>query len=164
VLGLTVVTADGKLRQCSPHEHADLYWACRGGGGGNFGIVTSFRFRTHPVDKVAYYQVVWPWSDAAAAVRAWQSFAPHAPDALFATLFMSTTSPKGAAHDPAISSGGQFFGTESQLMSLIAPLIATGMPKRVKVGTLDYMDAVLRWAGCHPVSACETVDRLAFKG
>src|SRR5262249_38024582 len=36
--------------------------------------------------------------------------------------------------------------------------------KRVKVGTLDYMDAVLRWAGCHPVSACETVDRLAFKG
>jgi FAD/FMN-containing dehydrogenase len=88
VLGLTIVTADGNVLQCSPQKHADLYWACRGGGGGNFGIVTSFRFRTHPVDQVAYYQVVWPWSDAAAAVRAWQAFSPHAPDALFGTLFM----------------------------------------------------------------------------
>ena len=84
VVGLSLVTADGKLLECSEHEHADLFWACRGGGGGNFGIVTSFEFRTHEVGDVAYYRVVWPWSDDASAVRAWQQFAPHAPDALFA--------------------------------------------------------------------------------
>jgi len=164
VLGLTLVTAQGKLLHCSPHEHADLFWACRGGGGGNFGIVTSFRFRTHPVTNVAYYQVVWPWTDAADAVRAWQAFAPHAPDALFSTLFTSTSATKGPGTDPVISSGGQFFGTESDLTALIAPLSSTGTPKHVTVGTLSYLDAVLRWAGCHPLSACHTVQRLTFKG
>ncbi|HEY2311764.1 MAG TPA: FAD-dependent oxidoreductase, partial [Gaiellaceae bacterium] len=55
VVGLSLVTADGKLLECSEREHADLFWACRGGGGGNFGIVTSFEFGTHRVGDVAYY-------------------------------------------------------------------------------------------------------------
>ena len=164
VLGLSIVTAQGKLLECSAARHPDLFWACRGGGGGNFGIVTSFRFRTHTVSNVAYYQVVWPWANAADAIRAWQNFAPHAPDELFSTMFMSTKGAKGPGTVPAISSGGQFFGTESDLMALIAPLASTGSPTRVVVGTLSYMDAVLRWAGCHPVSQCHTVRRLAFKG
>jgi FAD/FMN-containing dehydrogenase len=158
------VTADGRLLQCSPHSHSDLYWACRGGGGGNFGIVTSFRFRTHAVDEVAYYQVVWPWANAADAVRAWQAFSPHAPDELFATLFLATSAGKGPGTEPVISSGGQFFGTEAELTALIAPLASTGAPKRVTVGTLGYMDAVLRWAGCHPLAQCHTIRRLTFKG
>src|SRR5262249_45769268 len=154
----------GNLLQCSASEHPDLFWACRGGGGGNFGIVTSFRFRTHAVSKVAYYQIVWPWANAADVVRAWQAFAPHAPDELFSTIFMATRTPKGAGTVPVISSGGQFFGTQSDLDTLITPLKSVGAPTRVVVGTLDYMDAVLRWAGCHPVSQCHTVQRLAFKG
>jgi FAD binding domain/Berberine and berberine like len=164
VLGLSVVTADGRLLQCNPGERPDLFWACRGGGGGNFGIVTSFRFRTHAVANVAYYQVVWPWTDAADVVRAWQSFAPYAPDELFSTLFMSTRAAKGPGTVPAISSGGQFFGSETDLAALIAPLSSVGAPMRVTVGTLSYMEAVLRWAGCHPLSQCRTVQRIAFKG
>src|SRR5262249_9642706 len=114
--------------------------------------------------KVAYYQIVWPWANAADVVRAWQAFAPHAPDDLFSTIFMSTRTPKGAGTVPVINSGGQFFGTQSDLDTLITPLKTVGAPTRVVVGTLDYMDAVLRWAGCHPVSQCHTVQRLAFKG
>ena len=72
--------------------------------------MTSFRFRTHTVGDVAYYRVVWPWADAAEAIRAWQAFAPHAPDELFATLFMSTTARTGPGTTRCISSGGQFFG------------------------------------------------------
>jgi FAD/FMN-containing dehydrogenase len=164
VRSVSIVTADGRLRQCSAGEHSDLYWACRGGGGGNFGIVTGFRFRTHTVGNVAYYRVVWPWADAAEAIRAWQAFAPHAPDELFATLFMSTTATKGPGTTPVISSGGQFFGTQSDLEGLIFPLVSAGSPTDARVGTLSYMDAVLRWAGCHPVSQCRTVRRLAYKG
>lgn len=173
VLGLTIVTPQGKLLQCSASEHPDLYWACRGGGGGNFGIVTSFRFRTHPVDDVAYYQIVWPWTNAADAVRAWQAFAPNAPDELFSTLFMASTTAKGTGTSPVISSGGQFFGTQAELSSLIAPLASTGAPKHVTVGTLGYMDAVMRWAGCGGTLAqCHRADkssggtlrRLTFKG
>ena len=164
LVGLSLVTADGKLLECSEHEHADLFWACRGGGGGNFGIVTSFQFRTHRVGDVAYYQVVWPWSDAARAVEAWQQFAPHAPDALYASLYLATNAPRGPGTEPFISSGGQFFGSETELRSLIAPLVAAGAPSSVTVGTLSYIDAIERWAGCHPLEQCRIVGRQRFKG
>ena len=161
---VSLVDARGRLLACGPKEHADLFWACRGGGGGNFGIATSFRFRTHPAPDVAYYEIAWPWSAAGEVVRAWQEFAPHAPDALFSTLFMATTAPKGAGSKPVVGSGGQFFGTEAELKSLIAPLVATGTPIRVTVGTLSYLDAVLHWAGCHPFNQCHVVRRFRFKG
>jgi FAD/FMN-containing dehydrogenase len=163
LLGLSLVTADGKLVECSPHEHADLYWASRGGGGGNFGIATSFRFRTHAVGSVAYYQVVWPWADAARALRAWQAFAPHAPDDLFATFYLSTNGTRGPGTVPFASSGGQFFGSEAALRSLLAPLVAAGAPTRVTVGTLSYIDAVMHWAGCHPIEQCQVVPHTRFK-
>ena len=164
VVGLSLVTADGRLRECDAHENADLYWACRGGGGGNFGIVTRFRFRTHPVGAVSYYGVAWPWSDATRALRAWQDFAPQAPDGLFSTVYMSTNQPKGAGTQPVVSSGGQFFGSETELRSLISPLVNAGTPFRVTVGTLSYIDAIMRWAGCHPLERCQIVGHLRFKG
>src|SRR6185437_8198360 len=49
LLAVQIVTADGKVIVADPTHHADLYWACRGGGGGNFGIATRFTFRTHAV-------------------------------------------------------------------------------------------------------------------
>lgn len=164
LVGLSLVTADGRLLDCGPHEHADLFWACRGGGGGNFGIVTGFRFRTHAVGDVAYYQVRWPWSDAPAVVAAWQAFAPHAPDALFSSLFLATSGTKGAGTEPTIGSSGQFFGSAAELGTLIAPLTGAGAPTQVEVGTLSYLDAVERWAGCHSLAACRAPSRLAFKG
>jgi hypothetical protein len=116
------------------------------------------------VAEVAYYQVVWPWADAAAAVRTWQAFAPHAPDELYSNLFMVTSPTKGPGTLPNVSSGGQFFGSQADLAALIAPLASTGSPARVVVGTLGYLDAVLRWANCHPIGQCHNVPRFAFKG
>lgn len=164
LLGLSLVTAQGELLECSSQEHADLYWACRGGGGGNFGVATSFRFRTHAVGQVAYFEIVWPWAEAARAIRAWQDFAPHAPEELFATLYMASQAPKGPGTDPVITSGGQFFGTETDLRSLIAPLVSTTTPTQVTVGTLSYIDAIMHWAGCHPLERCDVVRRVRFKG
>jgi FAD/FMN-containing dehydrogenase len=163
LLGLSLVTANGQLLECSPHEHGDLYWASRGGGGGNFGIATSFRFRTHAVGNVAYYQVIWPWADAARAFHAWQAFAPHAPDELFSSFYMSTNGARGPGTVPFVSSGGQFFGSETALRSLIAPLVAAGAPTRVTVGTLTYIDAIMHWAGCHPIEQCQVVPHTRFK-
>jgi hypothetical protein len=164
LLGLSLVTAQGKLVECSAHEHSDLFWACRGGGGGNFGIATSFRFRTHRVGQVAHYEIVWPWAEASRAALAWQDFAPHAPDGLFSTLYMATSTPKGPATEPVVSSGGQFFGTEAELRSLIAPLVDAAPPRSVTVGTLSYLDAVMHWAGCHPLEQCHVVGHRKFKG
>ncbi|HJQ51258.1 MAG TPA: FAD-binding oxidoreductase [Gaiellaceae bacterium] len=163
LVGLSLVTAQGKLVDCAPHADGDLFWASRGGGGGNFGIATSFRFRTHSVGDVAYYQVVWPWADAARALRAWQAFAPHAPDELFAAFYISTNGARGPGTVPFVSSGGQYFGSETALRSLISPLVAAGTPTRVTVGTLSYLDAIERWAGCHPLEQCRVAVRQKFK-
>jgi FAD/FMN-containing dehydrogenase len=142
-----VVTADGAVLTADAAHHSDLLWACRGGGGGNFGVVTSFTFRVHPVSTVATYSVEWPWDEAAEAVAAWQAFAPHAPDALFAVCDLLATDPGAGARSHVVSSG-QFLGSDAELQSLIAPLAKTGSPLRVATKTRTYLDAMLFWAGC----------------
>ena len=59
-----IVTADGKLQEASPAENPDLFWGLRGGGG-NFGVVTSFEYRLHPFDGQVYGgHLVFPFADA----------------------------------------------------------------------------------------------------
>ena len=60
-----LVTADGTVHRCGPNQDEDLYWACRGGGGGNFGVVTSFAFRTQPIpEAITLFTLEWPWGAA----------------------------------------------------------------------------------------------------
>jgi FAD/FMN-containing dehydrogenase len=138
-----IVTADGQLRRCDATHERDLFWACRGGGGGNFGIVTDLTFATTPVSNVAVYSIEWPWSQAAQAIAAWQAFAPHAPDALFSVLDLIATGPP--ATTPHVVSAGQYFGPESDLASLLQPLTSVGTPTRVRTQTLSYLDATAHW-------------------
>jgi FAD/FMN-containing dehydrogenase len=152
-----LVTAAGTVLSCDQRRHADLLWALRGGGGGNFGIATSLTFRVHPVSNVTTYAIDWPWSDAVDAVTAWQRFAPGAPDALFSTLALSSN---GAG--PQIRSSGQFFGDEAALRSLLAPLVNVGRPTRVALRNRSFMEATLMWAGCSDVD-CRP-GRATFKG
>ncbi|WP_432584489.1 hypothetical protein ABVG11_00280 [Streptomyces sp. HD1123-B1] len=76
-----MVTAAGNALVCDERRHPDLFWACKGGGGGNFGINTEFTFRTAPVDTVAVYQLDWDWQDTPAAFAAVQALALGAPNA-----------------------------------------------------------------------------------
>lgn len=82
LLGATVVTADGAVRRVSASHEADLFWALRGGGG-NFGVVTSFEFQLHPVGPQVYAGlVVYPAAQARQVLRAWRDFTAAAPDEL----------------------------------------------------------------------------------
>jgi FAD/FMN-containing dehydrogenase len=158
---LHIVTADGELLVCDASHHADLFWACRGGGGGNFGVVTELTFATHPVSAVSTYSIEWPWAQAAQALAAWQQFAPHAPDALFSVLDLIATDPAVPGARAHVVSAGQYFGPESDLASLLQPLTSVGTPTRVTTQTLDYLDAVVHWAGCRDAASC-TEPRAAF--
>jgi hypothetical protein len=81
LLAADLVLADGSAVTASPDEHPDLFWAIRGGGG-NFGIVTSFLFRLHPVDTVYAGPMIWPISRAAELLRWYRDFIPQAPEDL----------------------------------------------------------------------------------
>ena len=155
VESLTLVTAAGQVLSCSEREHADIFWACRGGGGGNFGIVTSFRFRLHPVARATTFSVRWEWRNAARVLRAWQDWAPHAPDALFSVCSVGSGSP------PTIRVVGQFLGSPAALDRLLAPfLAAAGEPSSVGRINRSYLDAMKVWAGCQgTISACHLSPR-----
>lgn len=81
LLEADVVLADGQLVKASATERADLFWAIRGGGG-NFGVVTSFLFRTHPISTVVAGPMLWDMADARDILRWYRTFIKDAPDAL----------------------------------------------------------------------------------
>jgi FAD/FMN-containing dehydrogenase len=82
LISADVVTASGEYLKASEEENSDLFWGIRGGGG-NFGIVTSFEFQLHPVGpEVTSGLIVYPFSDAGAVLRYYREFAAQAPDDL----------------------------------------------------------------------------------
>jgi FAD/FMN-containing dehydrogenase len=162
----TVVLADGSAVVANSRTHPDLYWALRGGGGGNFGIVTRLVFRTHPVGQVATYAIEWPWSNAAKVVQAWQQLAPHAPDGLFSVLNLNAA----VGGHARITSAGQLFGSADRLRELVKPLANIGTPTRFTVTSRSYLDAQEMWAGCSgTIAECHLppqghLGRSTFKG
>lgn len=81
LLGADVVLADGRQVTANADEHSDLFWALRGGGG-NFGVVTSFTFRAHPVHTVYAGPMFWDVSLAGEVLRWYREFLPAAPEEL----------------------------------------------------------------------------------
>jgi hypothetical protein len=81
ITGLTVVTADGSLIRANASENADLYWGLRGGGG-NFGVVTEFEARLHPISAVLLGTGFCAEKDIGLMLRRWREFMPDAPENL----------------------------------------------------------------------------------
>jgi FAD/FMN-containing dehydrogenase len=152
-----IVTANGDVLDCDSARDPGLLWACRGGGGGNFGVATSFTFQAHRLSNLVLFFLAWPWADAARVVDAWQNWAPHAPDALWANLHLSAA-PGGSV--PVLGVGGTWAGTvagaKAQLDKLYAK-VGTG-PSSVFLQEMSYLDAMLLEAGCSglTVPQCHT--------
>lgn len=128
LVGVEMVTAAGKVVTATETELPELLWACRGGSGGQLGIVTKFRFRVHEVEPIATFKIRWPWSEASKALDAWQRFAPDAPDGLFSVMTLTR-----GKETPTVQSHGRFFGSAAQLRKVVQPLVDALPPKKVTV-------------------------------
>jgi len=152
---LQIVTADGLVRTCSASSNPDLFWACRGGGGGNFGVVTSFTYRTYPASEIILFFLSWPWSAAARVISAWQSWAPHAPDELWSNLHLAAA-PGGS--NPTIQVGGTYLGGTSaayaQLEKLYAAVGEDPSSPFLEVSP-SWLHAMLVEAGCASLTVNE---------
>jgi FAD/FMN-containing dehydrogenase len=137
-----VVLADGRHVIANSHKHPELYWASRGGGGGNFGIVTGFRFRVHTVHRATHFTLHWPWDEAEAVLRAWQDWAPHAPDDIDSLLVLGAGS--GGFN---VGCAGQYFGSTARLRTLLHPISRVGSPS-ISMRTEPYGDVQEWFAGC----------------
>lgn len=152
LLSAQVVTADGRSLTCDANHNADLFWALRGGGGGNFSIVTSFTFQTHPVTLLSIFTLAWPWSQAANVVDAWQRWAPQAPDELWSNCLLLSTTNKGT--DPLVRVNGVYIGNVGPLNSLLQQLSsnAGSTPTSSFVYPHSVLDTMLIEAGCYGLS------------
>ncbi len=145
---LRIVTADGVIRTASGASNPNLYWASRGGGGGNFGIAVSFTFRTRRLGSVVLFFLQWPWSAAARVMTGWQNWAPYQPDALWSNLHMSAAAGGGT---PVVQVGGTYLGSVAGCKALLGKLYSRVGSAPLNPGNVfltSYLNAMMIEAGC----------------
>jgi hypothetical protein len=140
LLSADVVTADGRLLTASQEENADLFWALRGAGA-NFGVVTSFEYRRHPVGPVLGGMILHPIARVREALRFYREFAAGQPDEL-TTWVGCLTTPDGV---PVVAFVTCFTGPLDEGERAIAPLRGFGQPLADTTGPLPYtaMQAII---------------------
>jgi FAD/FMN-containing dehydrogenase len=156
LVSATVVTADSRVVVASAQSEPDLYWALRGGGGGNFGIVTSFTFATEPAPGLTVFSLRFPSGSAADVFGAWQTWIKDAPDELWSNYVLMGGGP------PSCRVGGCFIGTPGALNPLLDKLIATPVSRFVQ--PKQFLDAMRYFAGCSTgsVDQCGQPSQVSF--
>ena len=131
-----VVTADGTQRTVT---EGDLLWALKGGGGGNFGVVTSFTFATEPAPGITVFSLKYPAGATTDVIGAWQDWIARQPDEMWSNCVVSAGSP------PTCRVGGALVGDEARCKDLLrtmpraSSLLITGR---------GYLDAMRYFGGC----------------
>jgi FAD/FMN-containing dehydrogenase len=145
LLAADVVTADGEMIRASVDEHPDLFWALRGGGG-NFGVVTSFEFQLHPVGpEVMAGPILWDASDAGKVLRFYRDVIQDAPDELGTIVRFGTAPPLAAIPEelhwrPALIVATCYAGPIAEAERVLRPLRSFGAPLLDLVGPTQYVD------------------------
>ncbi|WP_367322172.1 FAD-binding oxidoreductase [Streptomyces sp. HUAS ZL42] len=146
----TLITADGKQLTAGATENKDLFWALRGAGNGNFGVVTELHFKTHPAPQAVTGYLTWPWSRAAAVVKAWQEWGPNQPDEIWSSLHLANA----AGGTPTVSVAAFSLGTYGELQNAVDRLAdSVGAPAiNVSLRRRSYQEAMEIYAGCSSFS------------
>lgn len=145
LLSASLVAADGRFLTASAEEYSDLFWALRGGGGNNFGVVTSLTFRLHAVPPLMLAgEIAWPLAQARDVMRTFaEYFSNDAPDALSFDLSLCSA-PDGSR---VISILGLYNGSVVDGERAIRPLLDCGQPRYVDLRPRSYAALVELYGG-----------------
>jgi len=147
IKSVDIVTADGIFRHASADENPDLFWGIRGGGG-NFGVVTSFEFGLHEMNRtVIGGDIVFSIDRAKEVIRNYADFIQEAPDELSLDLFMAT--PPGGKPG-AVVIHAVYSGDHSGADKVLAPLARLSEPLANTIGPIDYVALQKAWDNSDP--------------
>lgn len=142
LVGTELVTADGSRRIADPSSNPALFWACRGGGGGNLGVSTAFTLQTFPAEPVTAFSIHWEARPEAVG-EALMAALDGAPETLGSRISLRAVTPaqRGRGHDVSIDLLGQLVGGVRELREILAPAYAVAEPALAAISTSDY------WSG-----------------
>lgn len=145
LIAARLIVADGQVLTASDTTNAELFWALRGGGG-NFGVVTEFEFRLHPVGPVvAFVSPVYPFERADAVLAGFRAFAETAPETVNVNAVLWTVPAEPAFPEPChgrdvVSVAGIFVGAPERGEQVLAPLRTFDEPLFDMSARLSYVD------------------------
>ncbi|MEY9214552.1 FAD-binding oxidoreductase [Thermobifida halotolerans] len=147
-----VVLADGRTVVCNEYRRPDLLWAVRGGGGGNFGIITQYTLDQVPITRMCQYRLVWHWNDAVHLITGLQEWITDLPEEIAADLLVIAPTTPGAA--PLVQLVGTSLGSLDTLDTELDRLVGlTGrQPTERSAVDLPYRDAMMRVWGCSEIT------------
>ena len=127
VTAVELVTADAEVVRADAETNADLFWALRGGNGGNFGVVTAIEFALHPIGDLYAGWLIYPWERSAEVIKTWNALLPTLPDEMTSVMRVMQLPPLPEL--PEHLRGAQitiieaaFLGTQADGEALLAPL------------------------------------------
>lgn len=141
--GLTIVTADGRVRGVDAVREPDLWWASLGGGGGNLGVVTTMRFRTHAARPMGVFTLAFAWRHAAAAVRGWAARVEAMPRSVWCNLQL-VVGPDGARR---VVIGGRCAAGDQDAQARALERAVGRDALTVSTSRQPFMDGVRRFGG-----------------
>ena len=153
LLSADVVLADGRLVHASADEHEDLFWALRGGGG-NFGVVTSFEFRLHEVETVVAGPLFWPIEELESTMRWYRDWLAQTPEDVYAFYLVAEV--PGDPFPPEIHGENIcglvwcYLGPEDDIDEILQPAREVAEPLFEHVGAMPYTALQGLFDGLYP--------------
>jgi len=150
LLSIELVTPQGQLLIADNEQNQELFWALRGGGGGNFGVATAFTFKIHPIRDVTFYQLKWPYSQTVPVMHYWQQWAPDPDPRLTSQLTLhARLSGKG------VTSEGLFLGPPGDLRIMLERWAEEVEPAYFRIEQTTFRQSTVYFAesddlNCHP--------------
>ena len=141
ILAAEIVLASGELvTATNDNEYKDLFWAIKGGGGGNFGVVTKFLFKLTSINgTLTTFSICWGKEHISAFVSKWVSIASQLDDNLTTFCRLSVVDSDTVDH-PSILLGGQFYGTKADLLKILKPFYDIAEPFSQSITPVVYQE------------------------
>lgn len=156
LISVDIVMADGVLCTASDSENSDLFWGVRGGGG-NFGVITSFEFKVHPIGPtVMFLAPIYRAEDAAHVMRGWRDFMATAPDEIGGTMVEFSTIPADPEYPDhawgakVMTLAGVWAGSADEGEAAVQPLRVLADPLLDFSGLMPYCDVQRLFDGLFP--------------